>query len=139
MEHPAKKKRSRILRARTGEGDNKLHINSPVATTKSTNEKQSNTRSVDSKHQRNLSLHVSWTLEDVKQIAREIYDETVADVHLSLLAYWIQEKSENYNLAKEHIRELSLDQVRIEYCVILDAFQKLTWTCRGTTSTGLGT
>ena len=44
-------------------------------------------------------------------MAREILDETIADVHLSLLGYWICKQSANYELAKDYIRELGLDQV----------------------------
>jgi hypothetical protein len=62
-------------------------------------------------HQRDLSLHVNWTQDDLKRMVIEIYDGTIPDVHLSLLAYWIKEKNENYQLAREHIRELALDQV----------------------------
>ena len=63
-------------------------------------------------HQRTQSLHVKWTQADVTRLAREIYDETIAEVHLSLFGYWLREKDEHYEMAKQHIRELGLDQVR---------------------------
>ncbi|KAL5117289.1 hypothetical protein ACEQ8H_004848 [Pleosporales sp. CAS-2024a] len=56
------------------------------------------------------SLHVSWTEEDVERMAREIHDESIAAVHLSLLGWWICENAQHYNIAKKYIRELSLDQ-----------------------------
>ena len=59
------------------------------------------------------SFHVKWTHADVIRLAREIYEETVPEVHLSLFVYWICESTDNYELAKVHIRELGLDQVRI--------------------------
>lgn len=80
-------------------------------------------------HRRGESLHVNWTEEDVKRMAGEIYDETIADVHLSLLTYCmctpytcylrlsltpiplgILEESKNYDVAKSCIRELAVDQ-----------------------------
>lgn len=39
------------------------------------------------KHYRSESLHVNWTEDDVRRMAGEVYGETIADVHLSLLAY----------------------------------------------------
>ncbi|CAO2657852.1 Nn.00g071120.m01.CDS01 [Neocucurbitaria sp. VM-36] len=60
--------------------------------------------------QRGQSLHVDWTLKDVARMAREVYDETIAEVHLSLFGYWIQTNDEHYDIAKQHIRELGLDQ-----------------------------
>jgi hypothetical protein len=66
---------------------------------------------VGSLHQRNESLHVTWTAEAIQRMTNEIYNETIASVHLSLLGYWIIESVEHYDVAKEFIRELSLDQV----------------------------
>lgn len=66
-------------------------------------------------HQRNESLHVSYSAEDVQRMAKEISEETIAPVHLSLLGYWIREKTEHYDIAKRFIRELSLDQVSWQY------------------------
>ena len=66
------------------------------------------------KHTRELSLEVNYTTEDVQRMAEEIYEETTADVHLSLFAYWIRESGENFASAKKVIRELSLDQVCAE-------------------------
>jgi hypothetical protein len=63
------------------------------------------------KHQRNESLHVTWTSEDIERLTKEIYEETIAPVHLSLLGYWIVERTQHYDIAKSYIRELSLDQV----------------------------
>ncbi|KAH7394535.1 hypothetical protein BKA66DRAFT_567470 [Pyrenochaeta sp. MPI-SDFR-AT-0127] len=56
------------------------------------------------------SLHVKLTREDIMQMATEIYDGTIADVHLSLFGYWIRESDEHYDLARQYIRELGLDQ-----------------------------
>jgi hypothetical protein len=64
--------------------------------------------------QRNESLHVSYSAEDVQRMAKEISEETIAPVHLSLLGWWIREKTEHYELAKSFIRELSLDQVSLQ-------------------------
>jgi hypothetical protein len=72
---------------------------------------------VFAQHTRDQSLQVNYTAKDVKGMATEIYEGTIADVHLSLFAYWIKQKSENYALACKVIRELSLDQVCAEdYC-----------------------
>ncbi|USP79124.1 uncharacterized protein yc1106_06398 [Curvularia clavata] len=60
-------------------------------------------------HQRGKSFHVNFTPDDVQRIAKEIYDQTIADVHLSLFSYWINESEEHYEEAKRHIRELRLD------------------------------
>jgi hypothetical protein len=62
-------------------------------------------------HVRNESLHVNWTIQDIIRMAQEITDGTIASIHLSLLGYWIKESAEHYEMAKVHIRELSLDQV----------------------------
>ncbi|XP_014551894.1 hypothetical protein COCVIDRAFT_111729 [Bipolaris victoriae FI3] len=61
------------------------------------------------KHQRFESLRVNFSHEEVRRIAQEIYDETVAEVNLSLFSYWINESSKNYEEASLHIRELRLD------------------------------
>lgn len=66
-------------------------------------------------HHRNQSLHVTWTEADVTRLAQEIYDETIAEVHLSLFGFWVREKEEHYRLAKRYIRELGLDQVCPHY------------------------
>ncbi|EAT81178.2 hypothetical protein SNOG_11470 [Parastagonospora nodorum SN15] len=63
-------------------------------------------------HQRNESLHVQWTQNDVTRMAGEIYDESIPAVYLSLLGFWICENNANYEMAKAHIRELSLDQAQ---------------------------
>lgn len=60
------------------------------------------------------SLHVNLTKDDVKRIADEIKDETIADVNLSLFSYWIKSSDENYATARREIRELGLDHVGIE-------------------------
>ena len=66
-------------------------------------------------HQRNESLHVQWTQNDVTRMAGEIYDESIPAVYLSLLGFWICENNANYEMAKAHIRELSLDQVSLRF------------------------
>lgn len=60
-------------------------------------------------------LHVNLTEEDVKRIAGEIKDETIAEVNLSLFSYWIKSSDENYTAARKEIRELGLDHVGIEF------------------------
>jgi hypothetical protein len=62
-------------------------------------------------HMRDLSFHVKYSPVEIERIAREVYDETVAEVHLSLFIFWISESPKHYEQAKEHIRELGLDQV----------------------------
>ncbi|KAJ4349083.1 hypothetical protein N0V95_004908 [Ascochyta clinopodiicola] len=61
-------------------------------------------------HQRDLSLTVHWKQEDLERMARELNDGAISDLDLSLLAFWIKAKHENYLFAKELIRELALDQ-----------------------------
>jgi hypothetical protein len=68
-------------------------------------------RTLSRQHERNESLHVNWTVQDIIRMAQEITDGTIAAVHLSLLGYWIRESAEHYEMAKIYIRELSLDQV----------------------------
>ena len=69
-------------------------------------------------HQRDLSLTVNWQQGDFDRMATELYDGMISDLELSLFAYWIKAKNENYLFAKELIRELALDQVCVSslYC-----------------------
>ncbi|RMZ67418.1 hypothetical protein GMOD_00001336 [Pyrenophora seminiperda CCB06] len=60
--------------------------------------------------QRHKSLHVSFSSTELKRLKEEIYNETIAEVHLSLLIYWINEDPDNYDLAKDVIRELRCDK-----------------------------
>lgn len=62
-------------------------------------------------HQRDLSSTVNWAWSEFERIATQLYDGTIADIELSLFAYWIIEKEENYRIAKGLVRELALDQV----------------------------
>jgi hypothetical protein len=80
-----------------------------------------------SHHHRGESLHVNYATEDVKRMATEILDGTIAPVHLSLLGYWICEKPAHYEIAKTYIRELALDQVRTKLAIYM-MFTRLT-TC----------
>jgi hypothetical protein len=64
-----------------------------------------------SHHVRDPSFHVTFSPEEVAQVAREISDETVAEVTLSLFIFWVREKREHYEQAKVHIRQLALDKV----------------------------
>lgn len=64
-----------------------------------------------SHHQRDLSLTVNWTEEDFERMARELRHGVISDLDLSLFAFWIKAKHENYLFAKELVRELALDQV----------------------------
>jgi hypothetical protein len=56
-------------------------------------------------------FRVRFSSEELAQLASELREETIADVHLSLLTYWICESKDNYEEAKVHIRELNIDQV----------------------------
>jgi hypothetical protein len=89
------------------------------------------------KHSRDQSLHVNWKLQDVERMVREIFDETIADVHLSLFGYWIREQPGNYDIAKAYIRELSLDQVSLQSHCICCLLVLLIQICRATTWKGL--
>lgn len=60
-------------------------------------------------------LEIHWTIEDVQRMSKEIYDETIPEVHLSLFGMWINESVENYEIAKSFIRELGLDQVCAQF------------------------
>jgi hypothetical protein len=64
-----------------------------------------------SAHRSRYSFHVTYKPEEIPALAKEIVDGTIAEVHLSLFAYWICEKPEHYEEAKKHIRELGVDQV----------------------------
>lgn len=88
-------------------------------------------------HSRGHSLHVNWTPKDVERMAREICDETIADVHLSLFGYWIREQPENYDVAKAYIRELSLDQVSVQPTRTCCMLALLIRSCRATMLRGL--
>ncbi|KAF2662530.1 hypothetical protein K491DRAFT_709884 [Lophiostoma macrostomum CBS 122681] len=55
-------------------------------------------------HVRDLSFHVTYSSVEVERIAREVYDETIAEVHLSLFIFWISESPKHYEQAKEYIR-----------------------------------
>jgi hypothetical protein len=70
-------------------------------------------------HQRAESLYVNWTPEELARLAKEIYEDTIPTVHLSLLGYWIIKSAEHYEAAKGYIRELSLDQVS-QFLMVLD-------------------
>lgn len=62
-------------------------------------------------HQRDLSLTMNWTEKDFERMARELKDEVISDLDLSLFAFWIKAKHENYLFATILVRELALDQV----------------------------
>ena len=63
------------------------------------------------RHEREKSLHVQYSPSDVARLAKEVYASTIADVELSLFGFWIREDKLHYDQAKEHIRELNVDQV----------------------------
>ncbi|KAF2033193.1 hypothetical protein EK21DRAFT_86616 [Setomelanomma holmii] len=67
-------------------------------------------QSSDCSHRRGESFHVKFTEKDVKRLAGEIYNGTIADVNMSLLTFYILEEHTNYELAKHYIRELGVDQ-----------------------------
>lgn len=89
-------------------------------------------------HLRNESLHVTWTANDIQRMAKEISDETIADVHLSLLGYWICKSTAHYEMAKRFIRELSLDQVSQDPVLHFALGCKANSHLRATMSTGSG-
>lgn len=66
-----------------------------------------------SHHQRDPSFCVTFSPDEVLRLAKEVYDETVAEVTLSLFIFWVCEKEDHYEAAKLHVRELGLDQVSI--------------------------
>lgn len=85
------------------------------------------------RHQRDLSLTVNWQQDDLNRMATELYDGIISDLELSLFAYWIKAKDENYIFAKELIRELALDQVCVSsHCIVGLAADRY----RGTILTG---
>ena len=53
---------------------------------------------------------VYYSREEVVKLTQEIYDDTVNEVLLNLFIDWVRQKPENFAQAREHIRELSLDQ-----------------------------
>jgi hypothetical protein len=117
-----------------GDGSLLLHgIEAPVVSDEDLHESQT----AHVKHSRGQSLHVNWTLEDVEHMVREIFDETIADVHLSLFGYWIREQPGNYETAKSYIRELSLDQVSLQSHRICCVLELLIQICRAITWKGL--
>jgi hypothetical protein len=61
-------------------------------------------------HQRDLSLVVDF---DLDHAAAQLNDGEISDLELALFAFWIKVKHENYLMAKELVRELALDQVRV--------------------------
>ncbi|KAF2475986.1 uncharacterized protein BDR25DRAFT_379620 [Lindgomyces ingoldianus] len=63
-----------------------------------------------SQHERGFSFHVNYSSQEVAQLAQEIHEEKISEVHLSLFTFWICEKGHHYEEAKQHIRELALDQ-----------------------------
>jgi hypothetical protein len=92
-------------------------------------------REAGSHHQRNESLYVTWTPQDLARLAKEIYEDTIPAVHLSLLGYWIIKSVENYDTAREYIRELSLDRVS-QVLMVLNRIVSLMLLRRVTTSIG---
>jgi len=86
-------------------------------------------------HYRN-SFHVAWTATDIPRLATELYEQTIPDVHLSLLGYWILERDEHYNYAKRYIRELGLDQVSLS-TYVKHSVLRLTITARAIKLIGL--
>jgi len=62
----------------------------------------------------NQRLRIKYDRKQLELIASEIYNETIADVTLSLFTLWISQKSKHYEIAKRYIRELATDQVSFE-------------------------
>ncbi|KAI0614877.1 hypothetical protein TUN205_00871 [Pyrenophora tritici-repentis] len=61
-------------------------------------------------HSRPASLHVTLSSNDLERLTKELYEQTIADVHLSLFAFWINTSPENYHVARKHVRELGCDK-----------------------------
>lgn len=78
-------------------------------------------------HGHDKSLHVSFSLEEVAILAKEIYDDTVAEVTFSLFTYWVCGSRENYEQAKLHIRELGLDQVSASLLRVTACKSSMSW------------
>ncbi|KAF2820666.1 hypothetical protein CC86DRAFT_116420 [Ophiobolus disseminans] len=68
------------------------------------------TQTPRSNHARTTDFRVDFTDDMVQILSTEIYNETIHEVNLSLLTYWICESLQNYEIAKTHIRELGTDQ-----------------------------
>jgi hypothetical protein len=105
-------------------GNGKLHMPSPSSSSMYSDDNDAEVKSafrnhlLSRQHGRNESLHVNWTVQDIIRMAHEITNGTIAPVHLSLLGYWIRESHEHYEMAKTHIRELSLDQVSAKLVLV---------------------
>jgi hypothetical protein len=54
---------------------------------------------------------VCWTEEEVAMFAKQFHNDTIHEVHQKLFCDWIFQDSDNLALAKQYIRELSVDQV----------------------------
>ncbi|OAL54162.1 hypothetical protein IQ07DRAFT_629267 [Pyrenochaeta sp. DS3sAY3a] len=55
-------------------------------------------------------LRVTYSRRDAVRLAQEVYDQTIAEVNLTLFGGWIRQSDNNYQVAKSLIRELGLDQ-----------------------------
>lgn len=84
-------------------------------------------------HQRDLSITVNWTKDDIERMAKELDEGVISDLDLSLFAFWIKAKHENYLFARDFVRELALDQVG---GCLYSVLGLATDTCRVTMSTG---
>jgi hypothetical protein len=58
-----------------------------------------------------MSAYITYSPEQIAQLAKEVRDGTIAEINLSLFSCWIRQKWENYEQAKMHIRELGVDLV----------------------------
>ncbi|CAA9967016.1 hypothetical protein PTMSG1_10375 [Pyrenophora teres f. maculata] len=85
-----------------------LEANEAKGTSEQTNPKEVSNRLYH--HQRQPSLYVTLSSNDLERLTEELYDQTIADVHLSLFIFWINTSSENYDVARKYIRELSCDK-----------------------------
>jgi hypothetical protein len=60
-----------------------------------------------------LSVAITYSTHDVLKLVKEVQDDTIHEVNLSLFSCWICQKRENYEQAKHHIRELGVDLVSV--------------------------
>jgi hypothetical protein len=58
-----------------------------------------------------LQMIVKYSPTDVARLVTEVQDRTIHDTNLALFSCWICQKRENYEQAKQFIRELAVDLV----------------------------
>lgn len=58
-----------------------------------------------------VEFRLHYSVDEIKRLAQEIQDETVNDGLMALFTGWVCDDFENYELAKQYIRELGIDDV----------------------------